>query len=70
MTETTINQVIVGDSYRAWRERMTLSHKEAAEALGFCRRTSINYQNGSTKTLPGAITKLCEMLERDKILGI
>lgn len=68
MTETTT--VKDGDSYRAWRDRMGLSHKEAAEALGFCRRTSINYQNGSTQTLPGAITKLCGMLERDRILGL
>lgn len=63
-------EVTNGAAYLAWRGRMGFSHKDASEALGFCRRTSINYQNESTKKIPGAITKLCSMLERDKVLGL
>ena len=58
---------MTADEFNAWRDRLYLSQKSTAEALGISVRQVAYYANGE-KTIPRTITLACEGLELRRAL--
>jgi transcriptional regulator with XRE-family HTH domain len=57
------------DDYSKWRNANGFTHEDAAAFLGCCRRTSVNYQNGTSK-IPPSVDKLIALDNRAKAVGL